>query len=1427
MKKITVLFFGALALSSGMMGQKSPLTPTILIDPTGDGGFENGGTFVLNNWVEVNDAVNKWYVGSPGVNAGTNGAYISDDGGVSNHYAPNVVTVSHFYKDIFIPSGENKITLQFNWKLYGESDWPPYWDYLRVFLISTTTTPVAGTQLTSGQIGGTYNLQNTWQTATIMTCLPSSGITIRLVFSWINNNNNGTQPPASVDNVSLTSEITSPLNGTYTIDNTQQSTSPMTTGGNFNSFTDAINYLNSDGISGSVIFNVNAGQTFMEDCPVLNYSGTATNTIVFRNGTGGANPVITATGGAGSYDAGITINGSDYITFDGIDIAVSGTVVEFGYFIKNANAGDGAQYNTIKNCKITLNRSNISTAAIRQSDYTDYTASATGASSYNTYHKNVIENSRSGILLSGYPTLYPSLSCIIDSNTVGASTADDIGSTGIGVSSLKDVQIFGNEIRNVTTAGSSNTVNGLWLKYLKGINNIYQNKIHDLSNTYIGASTGIVYGVFADQSDTINIYNNVLYGFNHGRTTPTTTQLIRVIACSLDGSSGTYNVYFNSARLDEDANPSSTVFYSGCSTLSNTDTFNVQNNIFANFSLAGATSKRYCWYHALGTVNSSNNLLYINTAGTGNNVGFCNFDQKTLHLFATYISAAAPAQGNESGSCNADPNFASTSDLTFAGSTSAANSGTPLPLVTVDFSGTTRDPSRPDIGAYETTQSQNDKSAPVLSNLTIISGLSPDISVTLTDNSSSSNNASIVLWYRAVGSGGAFISLAPDSYPSGAMNGTYTWNTSFSGLAKGHYEFYIAARDEQGAGQGIWINPMWASTFTGFSGSDPPNFTSNPDAGANKRTFVKTVSFAAGTYNVGASGNYTKLTTAAAAINTTSVTGPVVFELLSDYSSASETFPITFDEIYEVSATNTITVKPQAGVSATILGNSVSLSMFELKGTDYFILDGSNNGTTSRDLTISNPSTYTGSAAIWLESKGVNLGATNNCIKNCIIKCGITQNTATGVTYGIITAGSSRSISTGGADNDNNSYINNYIYKVRYGICSIGVSADNPNQNTTITENLIGPTEFGTDEIGKCGILMHNNNTASVSGNEIRFVGGDFANTSGGTDRVGIALAKDGVWPATGSTFASNIALTNNKIHDVIEERTYSSCAILVAGLNISGTTNTVANNVIYNIRCNGISNRQTAIIGIAYGNGDKVVFNSIFSTGDLDPGSATSTSNSSFGILVYATGVSNLMLKNNQVYVDFTSNTSTLYHAAISIPASYSWGTGGCDNNNYFTGTSSQMRLGYIGSIFYSDLASFRSIFDSDANSHSYNPAFTSTTDLALTASNNLGLPISGITTDYNGTARDAINPDLGAYENSTVVSSLTWSGTTDTDWNVFTNWNPSTTLPNPCIDVVIPNSSNIPALNSSAECKTLTTNSNGTVIISAGKTLIVNGNP
>lgn len=96
-------------------------------------------------------------------------------------------------------------------------------------------------------------------------------------------------------------------------------------------------------------------------------TSSAANPIVFQKSGSGSNPLVTAClNGTGTADYGFCVTGTDYITFDGINIQENSgnttgtTKMEWGYAILKLSAADGTQNVTIKNCAITLNKATIS-----------------------------------------------------------------------------------------------------------------------------------------------------------------------------------------------------------------------------------------------------------------------------------------------------------------------------------------------------------------------------------------------------------------------------------------------------------------------------------------------------------------------------------------------------------------------------------------------------------------------------------------------------------------------------------------------------------------------------------------------------------------------------------------------------------------------------------------------------------------------------------------------------------------------------------------------------------------------------------------------------------------------------------------------------------------------------------------------------------
>jgi len=148
---------------------------------------------------------NKWYVGTATKYAGTKSAYISNNNGTSNAYTITSSSQVYMYRDVTFPFSRESYNLSFYWKCQGETGS----DYLRMYLVSTSVTPTAGSTLSGYTPLGTFNLggATSWKLANITIPQSNSGTTMRLVFFWNNDSNNygveSTSPPIAVDNIEL------------------------------------------------------------------------------------------------------------------------------------------------------------------------------------------------------------------------------------------------------------------------------------------------------------------------------------------------------------------------------------------------------------------------------------------------------------------------------------------------------------------------------------------------------------------------------------------------------------------------------------------------------------------------------------------------------------------------------------------------------------------------------------------------------------------------------------------------------------------------------------------------------------------------------------------------------------------------------------------------------------------------------------------------------------------------------------------------------------------------------------------------------------------------------------------------------------------------------------------------------------------------
>jgi hypothetical protein len=485
-------------------------------------------------------------------------------------------------------------------------------------------------------------------------------------------------------------------------------------------------------------------------------------------------------------------------------------------------------------------------------------------------------------------------------------------------------------------------------------------------------------------------------------------------------------------------------------------------------------------------------------------------------------------------------------------------------------------------------------------------------------------------------------------------------------------------------------------------------------------------------FPAGVEGVYATITAAVSDLNLRGVNGATTF-LLVDNTYTSETLPITINiaNANVTTSTNTLTIKPNTSVTASITGASASAQVFKILNS-YVTIDGSNNGTSTRDLTITN-SSATSPQVLLIGSIGTST-RTDVTIKNTNLINGINSSSALIVSDGTTsgTAGYFKNISL-----ENNTVQNAYI-----GVyCNAVVSSGN-GRGLSILNNQLDLT--GASAIRYVGLYLQGVDSALVSGNSI----GNFVGTNSEDDR--------GIWLATSTR---NTVISNNNIYSLKYTGTSGYGAYgIAASTGTIGANIVIVNNLVSDISGDGWN--YTTVLGdnthglylFSTQSGIYVYYNSI----NLEGSTLNQTNALSSGICI-GTGTT-ADLKNNIINNNLGLSAATGFGSAGIFLQTASTQLNYSNYNDIYvnpTGTGVKY-LGQIAAVGYNDLASWQTASGKDSNSISAAPQFNTLTDLkplwtspVLAAGN----PVAGITLDFEGTARSLTNPSIGAYETGLIL--------------------------------------------------------------------------
>ncbi|NVN95788.1 MAG: T9SS type A sorting domain-containing protein [Bacteroidetes bacterium] len=447
-----------------------------------------------------------------------------------------------------------------------------------------------------------------------------------------------------------------PLTGTKTIP------------GDYPTIQQAIAALNLYGTaSPGVTFNIASGYAENENTSTLQYvintnTGSASAPIVFQKTPGGAaNPKIYVYGGAWgvSSDAGIIIAGTDYITFDGINIQATDATIEWGYGLVKRNSTvpfDGCQHVVIRNCNITLNKTNGSGAygvysgnhiATNLNQLT--ITSQSDANSYCQFYNDTISNVNYGFYLYGYNASNP-YSLYDQNNEIGVSGANvikDYGSStnpsGINISYQNNINISNNSITSAIAASSVFNIYGIYLGTATQSSATVSNNTISINSSGGGQSVYCIYSAFggSGSSNILNINNNIIQNVSYP--TASSAYCYGIFNTFTNNGPGTINITNNSIH---DINIPGTGNLYGLDAGSALN-INIYNDTLYNLTKNG-NSNLYTLQAKTGTLSIHNNYLHdINiTTGSGTLYGIIDVSSPTNETYYSNTISDFNHQGN-------------------------------------------------------------------------------------------------------------------------------------------------------------------------------------------------------------------------------------------------------------------------------------------------------------------------------------------------------------------------------------------------------------------------------------------------------------------------------------------------------------------------------------------------------------------------------------------------------------------------------------------------------------------------------------------------------------------------------------------------------------------------------------------------------------
>ncbi len=1087
-------------------------------------------------------------------------------------------------------------------------------------------------------------------------------------------------------------------------------------------------------------------------------------------------------------------------SFQGISIASATSSTT--YTINNNSIGSTATSNSI-NASTSSSASVLgqSVIGINNSSSANITiANDTVANLNNNYSSSSSLGQTIGILSSaGQNTITGNKVFNLSSTTTETSTGASAAIIGICHSSTGTISypwVSQNIVYGLSETASSGAISVIGIYYTgptsasSGNDLVDKNFIHSLNAS---STSAVINGLQIAGGNASTQNNMIRLGIDASGNSITTAHTVN----GINETGGNNNFYFNSIYIGGSGVGTTTSnSYAFVSSISSNPRI-YENNIFVNTrSNSSGTGGKHFAIKIAGVGNLTCNYNLYLSNGTGSYFGAVS--SSNYSTFTAWKSANALF---DSRSVNDDPQFINPTGSTASLSlhipdtlgTKVEASGINIGSVSDDFDGDSRSSYTPvDIGAD-------------CGNFKFKDVLPPTITLTPLGSTASTANRTLATMIKDSGLGldtsgikAPHIYFRKNSFGSWASSvaslvsgNNFTFDLDYSllgGISAGDTVFYyVAAQDKANT-----PNPNVTTSPSGGSGDSPPGST----VPATLYSYRILAQLTPGNYYVGTSSHspaatFATIGQALADYNSKFITGAVNFILIDTAynTSTGETFPFKIYPNLGATSSNKLTIKPEAGNSVRISGAD-PLSIFIFKDASYITIDGSNSGTVSRDIIVTNSN----ASAIIIDSGASNITIKNSylettgsmvyapmyfkdansstgCSYDSVLNCDI--NAGNGAFYGVMMSNTAYTVS-----GVNNVIKSCTIHDFIYG----GIVADGFGyySGIEISGNEIYETNPNSTIFGSlAGIYVGENTNAIISKNNIH-------NIDVSTSAVNNLVY--GIWIDQGISRGST-RIENNFINLGDYTGSYGEYIYGIMDLGNSGSTVGIYYNTV-----------RIAGAGVADG--------------------------SSHGYYKYY--ASSTILKNNNFYNIRTNGAGLGIHSAFGISsASFT-----SDYNNFYVDNTGGGYLLDDGSgTCCSTLSGWQTAYSQDANSLNKTTTFVSSSDLHISSLDpcpmkGKGVVISSITKDIDGDNRGT-SPDIGADQYPGTSKGL-WMGGASSDWLNVSNWC-SGSLPTDSDDVVINSSKpHYPVIGSAAltpVAKDVFIASGGSLTINGGK-LTVYGN-